>query len=68
MRHVCAWCKCETAPPDGTADDDIITHSICQKCKKLVMAEAEEPEIQALLHSIEIGNQIKHADAYDDLF
>ncbi len=39
MRHICAWCKCETAPPDGTADDDLISHGICEECKNLVMAE-----------------------------
>jgi hypothetical protein len=45
MRHICAWCKCETAPPDGTADDDVISHGICEECKNLVMAETERTEI-----------------------
>jgi hypothetical protein len=38
VRHICAWCKCETAPPDGTADDDLISHGICEECKKIVIA------------------------------
>ena len=41
MRHICAWCKRETAPPDGTADDNLISHGICEECKNLVMAETE---------------------------
>lgn len=44
MRYICAWCKRETAPADGTADDDIITHGICEECKKIVMAEMEETQ------------------------
>jgi len=44
MRHICAWCKRETAPPDGTADDNLISHGICEDCKKRVLKE----EIDAL--------------------
>lgn len=39
MRHICAWCGCETAKPDGAADDNIISHGICEKCKKVALAE-----------------------------
>jgi hypothetical protein len=42
MRHVCAWCKCETAPPDGADDDDLISHDICEKCKEIVVAEIKD--------------------------
>lgn len=47
MRHICAWCKCETAPPDGTADDDLISHGICEECKKIVIAGMEGPETRS---------------------
>jgi len=46
MQHICAWCKRETAPPDGAADDDIISHGVCEDCKALVMAEVKESEIE----------------------
>ena len=42
MRHICAWCGCETAPPDGNTDDDIISPGICKECKQSVLAETEE--------------------------
>ena len=42
MRHICAWCKRETAPPDGTADDDLISHGICEDCKELVLKEVTD--------------------------
>lgn len=47
MRHICAWCEREIAPPDGTADDDLITHGICKECSRCVLAEigSQKPEI-----------------------
>ena len=44
MRHICAWCKRETAAPDGTDDDHLITHGICEKCKLAFLAEITEME------------------------
>ena len=38
MKHICAWCKRETAPADGAADDDLISHGMCDECSKFVMA------------------------------
>lgn len=40
MKHVCAWCGCETAPPDGK-NDHLTTHGICKDCQKLMKAEFE---------------------------
>ena len=45
MKHVCAWCKCETAPPDGIANDDLISHGMCENCKRglmLAIADAKQ--------------------------
>lgn len=40
MRHECAWCGIETAPPDGK-DDHLTTHGICEDCRRIVMMEME---------------------------
>lgn len=37
MKNICAWCKCETAQPDGTDDDKLITHGICEECKRIII-------------------------------
>lgn len=42
MRHICSWCKNEIAPPDGAADDHLVTHGICERCKRGVLAEIED--------------------------
>ena len=42
MRHICSWCKNEIAPPDGAADDHLVTHGICEGCKRGVLAEVED--------------------------
>lgn len=42
MKHICAWCKCEIAPPDGTDDDNLTTHGICEECNKIVVAEIKD--------------------------
>jgi len=36
MKHLCAWCGVETAPPDGK-DDHLISHGICAECKDKVL-------------------------------
>lgn len=51
MRHICAWCKEETAPPDGN-HDELETHGICKKCCLNVMAG-----INALDTNAEATNQ-----------
>jgi hypothetical protein len=42
MRVVCAWCKKEmTNEKHPTADEELISHSICNKCLTEAMAEVE---------------------------
>jgi hypothetical protein len=46
MRHICAWCKKETAPPDGN-DDGLESHGICETCRLTVMAELKARFLEA---------------------
>lgn len=42
MRVVCAWCKKEmTNEKSPTTDEELISHSICNKCLTEAMAEVE---------------------------
>lgn len=54
MRHICAWCKKETAPPDGAANDNLISHGMCDECSKLFMAGIEATDIRAQSPEIRI--------------
>lgn len=38
MRHICGWCRCETAPPDGDRDE-LETTGICEGCLATAGAE-----------------------------
>ncbi len=37
MKYICAWCGCETVPPDGN-EDELETNGICEKCYLIIMA------------------------------
>lgn len=50
MRHICAWCEREIAPPDGSSDDDLISHGISEECKRGVLAEMEGMEGMNIEH------------------
>ena len=41
MRHVCGWCRRETAPPDGD-QDELETTGICEDCLKTAKVDFDE--------------------------
>lgn len=55
MRRICAWCKREMTPVDNTTDDDLISHGICEECKKLVMAGTERLMVRGYKLDIKRG-------------
>ena len=43
MRHQCAWCGLEFAPPSDEPDHDFVTHGICPECEEHFDANRPEP-------------------------
>ena len=41
MKHICAWCGAELAPPDGK-NDHLTTHGICDACAEAETAKMRE--------------------------
>ncbi|MEW6670193.1 MAG: hypothetical protein AB1427_00735 [Thermodesulfobacteriota bacterium] len=54
MKHICAWCGIETAPPDGDRDH-LTTHGMCDACKSEQMIELEK--YRAKMRRMEIENR-----------
>lgn len=59
MKHICAWCGRETAPPDGNRDD-LESHGICEACQQVVMAELKEFERANLIGVNNVQNYTNH--------
>lgn len=59
MRRICAWCKKEMAPADDVTDDGLISHGICEECKKLVIAGMAGGQRSEARDRIDINKEIK---------